>query len=177
MLTEQAPPGLSDRPCEAAETFTAAMAMATTSVCVVTTDGPAGRFGLTVSAVTSVSAEPPLLLACVNRKSPAAAAIAGNGHFSVSVLAAENRAFAETFSGRPSSGRPFDFANHSWQQGLAGAPVVGDAAAVFECDVYETHDAGTHRIFIGRVVAARRGTQEPLVYASRSYRRSIRLEH
>jgi flavin reductase len=127
--------------------------------------------------VTSVSAEPPLLLACLNRKSPAAAAIVGNGHFAVSVLAVANRPFAETFSGRPASGRPFDFANHQWQEGLAGAPVVGDAAAVFECDVHEVHDAGTHRIFIGRVVAARRGTLEPLVYASRSYRRSVTLEH
>ncbi|MDP9138078.1 MAG: flavin reductase family protein, partial [Pseudomonadota bacterium] len=148
-----------------------------TSVSVVTTDGPSGRFGLTVSAVTSVSADPPLLLICVNRKSLAAAAILGNGHFAVNVLAVENRAFAETFSGRPSSGRPFDFANHHWQLGLAGAPVVGDAAAVFECDVLETHDAGTHRIFIGRVVAARRGKLEPLVYASRSYRRSVTLDH
>jgi flavin reductase len=153
------------------------MGMAATSVCIVTTDGPAGRFGITVSSVTSVSAEPPLLLACLNRKSPAAAAALANGHFAVSVLAVENRSYAETFSGRPAAGRPFDFANHQWQKGLAGAPVVGDAAAAFECEVHETHEAGTHRIFIGRVVAARRGTLEPLVYADRSYRRSVALEH
>jgi flavin reductase (DIM6/NTAB) family NADH-FMN oxidoreductase RutF len=55
--------------------------------------------------------------------------------------------------------------------------VVGDAAAVFECEVHETHEAGPHRIFIGRVVTARRGVQEPLVYASRAYRRSIVLEN
>jgi flavin reductase len=168
---------ISGRPNEAADKFIAAMGMAATSVSVVTTDGPCGRYGLTVSAVASVSAEPPLLLVCLNRKNPAAAAVAGNGHFALSVLAVENRSFAETFSGRPSSGRPFDFANHQWEQGVAGAPVVGDAAAVFECDVHETHDAGTHRIFIGRVVSARRGTLEPLVYASRSYRRSVVLEH
>jgi flavin reductase len=174
---EQTASSISVRPDEAPDRFIAAMGMAATSVSVLTTDGPAGRYGLTVSAVASVSAEPPLLLVCLNRRNPAAAAVAGNGHFALSVLAVENRAFAETFSGRPLSGRPFDFANHQWEKGLCGAPVVGDAAAVFECEVHETHEAGTHRIFIGRVVTARRGVQEPLVYASRAYRRSIVLEN
>lgn len=53
-----------------AETTTAnfimAMAAAATGVSVTTTEGSAGRFGLTVSAISSVSAEPPMLLACVN---------------------------------------------------------------------------------------------------------------
>ena len=130
MSTVQAAPALSSCPDEAAEKYIAAMGMAATSVCVVTTDGPSGRFGLTVSSVTSVSAEPPLLLACLNRKSPAAAAIAGNGHFAVSVLAVENRSFAETFSGRPASGRPFDFANH---RGRKASPALRLSATPRPC--------------------------------------------
>ena len=54
----------------ARETFIAAMGQAATGVTVVTTDGRAGRLGVTVSAMTSVSADPPLLLICVNRRSP-----------------------------------------------------------------------------------------------------------
>ena len=61
------------------EDFVAAMGLAATGVSVVTTDGPAGRFGLTVSAVSSVSAEPPLVLVCINRKSPAMAAVEAPG--------------------------------------------------------------------------------------------------
>jgi flavin reductase len=156
---------------EAPDKFIAAMGMAATGVCVVTTDGPAGRYGLTVSAVSSVSAEPPMVLACVNRKSPAAAAIEANGMFSINMLAAEDRGVAETFAGRPREGKPYDFAIHDWDEGTSGLPVLCDAAAVFECVTAEAHDAGTHRIFIGRVVAAKRREAAPLVYHNRAFGR------
>jgi flavin reductase (DIM6/NTAB) family NADH-FMN oxidoreductase RutF len=156
---------------ETSDKFVAAMGMAATGVSVVTTDGPAGRFGITVSAVSSVSADPPLVLACVSRRSPAAAAIEANGRFSINMLAADNRGVAETFAGRPREGKPYDFAAHDWDEGQSGLPVLADAAAVFECVMAEAYDAGTHRIFIGRVVAAKRGEAEPLVYHNRAFGR------
>jgi flavin reductase len=147
------------------------MCLAATGVSVVTTDGPAGRFGLTVSAVSSVSAEPPMILICVNRKSPAVRAFDVNGTFAVNLLGAQNRAYAETFSGRPQKGKPFDFTNHEWCDGQAGLPLVTDATAVFECETHESVDVGTHRIYIGRVFAAHRGVSDPLVYCNRAFRR------
>ncbi len=159
------------RPAESAEKFIAAMGLAATGVSVVTTDGRAGRFGLTVSAVSSVSAEPPLVLVCVNRKSPAAAAIAKNRLFAVNLLAAHNRDYAETFAGRPQAGRPYDFTSHDWRTGATGVPLVSEATAVFECELESSHDAGSHRIFIGRVVAAHSGSAEPLVYCNRAFGR------
>lgn len=159
------------KPPVAAEEFIAAMGLAATGVSVVTTDGRDGRYGLTVSSVSSVSAEPPLVLICVNRKSPAASAVEGNGVFAVNLLAAGHRAYAETFSGRPKEGRPFDFANHDWRKGETGLPLVRDATAVFECGLHDLLDAGTHRIFIGRVVAAHRGAADPLIYCNRAFRR------
>lgn len=157
----------------APQEFIAAMGLAATGVSVVTTDGPAGRFGLTVSAVSSVSAEPPLVLVCINRKSPAMAAVEGNGQFAVNLLGAGHRAYAETFSGRPREGKPFDFANHEWRLGETGLPLVRDATAVFECETHQSLDAGTHRIFIGRAVAAHAGPSEPLVYCNRAFRRIL----
>lgn len=159
------------RPPVASQDFVAAMGLAVTGVSVVTTDGPLGRFGLTVSAVSSVSAEPPLVLVCINRRSPAVAAVDGNGVFAVNLLAAEHRAYAETFSGRPREGNPFDFANHDWRTGDTGLPLVKDATASFECETHECLDAGTHRIFIGRVLAAHRSCSEPLAYCNRAFRR------
>lgn len=164
------------KPPVGAEEFVAAMGLAATGVSVVTTDGPAGRCGLTVSAVSSVSADPPLVLVCINRKSPAVAALEANGVFAVNLLSAHHRAYAETFSGRPREGRPFDFANHDWRCGDTGLPLVAEATAAFECDTHHSLDAGTHRIFIGRVVAAHRGEADPLVYCNRAFRRIVHHE-
>ena len=164
------------KPPVGAAQFTAAMGLAATGVSVVTTDGPAGRFGLTVSAVSSVSAEPPLVLCCINRKSPAMAAVERNGVFAVNLLSAAHRAYAETFSGRPREGSTFDFANHDWRDGELGLPLVTEATAIFECEMHDRLDAGTHRIFIGRVVAAHQGAADPLVYCNRAFARIVHHE-
>jgi flavin reductase len=163
------------RPGETSSNFIAAMSRAATGVSVVTTGGIGGQFGLTVSAMCSVSADPPLLLACVNRRSPTVAAIDMNGVFAVNVLNAGQKAYAETFSGRPLTGEPFDFAAHEWVLGTTGLPVIPQAVAVFECEIDTSHDAGSHRIFIGRVLSARTGTGEPLIYANRAFMRTTSL--
>mgnify|MGYP003383124549 CR=1 FL=1 len=160
---------------ETAANFIAAMGAAATGVSVVTTEGLAGRFGLTVSAISSVSAEPPMLLACVNRKSPAVAAMDRNGRFGVSRLGFNSRDVAEVFAGRPQSGKPYDFARHAWEEGATGQPVLSDATASFECEIECSQDAGSHRIFIGRVVNAKRNTAEPLVYCNRAFGRVAEL--
>lgn len=157
-------------------TYVAAMGAAATGVSVVTTIGPAGRFGLTVSAVTSVSADPPLLLVCVNRKSPTVAAISQNGRFAVSFLAEHQSAIARNFSGQPEQGPAYVFAAENWWSGQGGLPVLHEAAAHFECEIESFHEAGTHRIFIGKVTGAERGNRAPLVYSSRAFARTAPCE-
>jgi flavin reductase (DIM6/NTAB) family NADH-FMN oxidoreductase RutF len=151
--------------------FIAAMASVATPVTVVTSDGAHGRTGLTVSAVTSVSVDPPLLLACVNRRSPAVAIISSNGHFAVNILAQEARGVAETFSGRPREGLAYDFSRDDWEVGALAQPLLPEAVASFECAVEQSFDAGTHRIFIGAIKAVRHGTAHPLVYFNRRFAR------
>ncbi len=160
---------------ETTANFIAAMGAAATGVSVVTTEGLAGRFGLTVSAVSSVSADPPMLLACVNRKSPAVAAMDRNGRFAVNFLGANNQEVAEVFAGRPKTGKSYDFERHDWNSGSTGMPVLADATASFECEIECSQDAGSHRIFIGRVVAAKRNSIEPLVYCNRAFGRVAQL--
>ena len=157
------------------EDFVQAMGAAATGVTVVTTAGVAGRLGLTVSALASVSAEPPLLLVCVNRRNPCVAAITQNGRFAVNILAQSQSEVARIFSGRPIRGEAYDFGRHGWEFGAAGMPVLPGAAAHFECETETIHDAGTHRIFIGRVIVAERGSEPPLIYSSRSYGRLMPL--
>ena len=164
-----------DHLAETTANFIAAMGAAATGVSVVTTEGLADRFGLTVSAISSVSAEPPMLLACVNRKSPAVAAIDRNGRFAVNVLGFNNKEVAEVFAGRPRSGKPYDFNRHIWEEGSMGLPLLSDATASFECEIECSQDAGSHRIFIGRVVNAKRNTAAPLVYCNRAFGRVAEL--
>lgn len=160
---------------ESPERFIAAMARAATGVCVVTTNGDAGEFALTVSALSSVSAEPPLMLACINRRSPVAAAIESNGLMAVNVLADIQQHVANVFAGR-SPGANYDFSCAEWYRSMTGSPLLAGAAAVFDCEVDAIHDAGTHRIVLGRVVEARCGEALPLVYARRGYRTIANLD-
>lgn len=155
--------------CVQAADFVAAMRVQATAVNLVTTDGAAGRFGVTVSAVASVSAEPPLVLACVNRRSPAVAAIKRNGVFCVNALNASQHEIANVFAGRPSQGAPFDFACAEWVPGMTGSPELGGALASLDCEVHETIDAGSHTVFIGRVIGTISRADRPLLYCDRQF--------
>ncbi len=82
--------------------FLDGMSRAACTVSVVTTDGAAGRAGVTVSAMASVSADggAPSLLVCVNRQSAAAGMILENGVFCVNVLRDDQALVSDTFAGR-----------------------------------------------------------------------------
>lgn len=151
------------------EDFVNAMSGAVTGVNVITTDGPAGRFGITVSAMSSVSADPPMVLVCINRRSPACNALRVNEAFCVNVLSRRQRQVADTFAGRSTSGDPYDFASLRWKQGMTGAPRLLEATSAFDCVLEHTYDAGSHTVFIGRVVAASEGGESPLLYTGRTY--------
>ncbi|GBD43458.1 FMN reductase (NADH) RutF [bacterium HR40] len=157
------------------QAFVGAMARVVSSVTIVTTDGPAGRFGVTVSAMSSVSADPPLILACINRRSPACRAIAENRVFGVNVLASTQRHVAQTFAGRPERGRPFDFGCARWRVQITGAPILEGSVAAFDCRLLTAYDAGTHRIFIGEVLEATTAPGDPLLYGERRYGRRVAL--
>lgn len=152
-----------------AEAFVSAMRVQAAAVNVVTSDGPGGRIGVTVSAMASVSADPPLILACVNRKSPAVAAIRQNGVFCINALSAQQSELANSFAGRPSNGQPFDFTTAHWTRITTASPVLVDAVANLDCVIHETVEAGSHTIFIGRVVGAAHRNVRPLVYCDRAY--------
>jgi flavin reductase len=149
--------------------FVSAMSGAVTQVSVVTTEGEAGRFGVTISAFASVSAEPPMVLICVNKRSPAVAGIERNGCFCVNLLGHEQSEVANCFAGRASSGENFSFDCADWGVSETGSPILMDAAANFDCTVEAAYDAGTHRILIGRVVEATATQHAPLAFSQRAF--------
>jgi flavin reductase len=149
--------------------FIEAMSRAVAGVTVVTSAGGDGRFGQTVSSMCSVSADPPLLLACINRTSQTYQAINRYGVFAVNVLRADQRRVAEVFAGRTRSDTPYDFGCAVWEEAVTGSPLLVGAVARFDCVLETVTDAGTHRIFVGRVVASSSGPGTPLVYGQRGY--------
>ena len=155
--------------------FIDAMRRAATGVSVVTTDGQAGRFGVTVSAVASVSADPPMLLVCINRRSPSWAAIQANGVFTVNLLSEMQAHVADSFAGRAAA--PFDFTCADWaDDDMALPPRLHGAVAAFHCRIAQAHDAGSHAVVIGHVVNAFAGAAAPLAYVAQNYASTARLE-
>jgi flavin reductase len=149
--------------------FVSAMSGAVTSVNVVTTGGAAGMFGVTVSAMASVSADPPMLLVCVNQRSPACAAIRENGVFCVNLLAVHQDSISDVFAGHPREGEAFDFRCAQWQAAATGSARLPDAASTFDCAVHDSHNVGTHTIFVGRVVEVTATQSAPLAHCRRTY--------
>ena len=136
--------------------FLTAMSGAVTQVSVVTTNGTAGRFGVTVSAFTSVSADPPLVLVCINRRSPVVKAIEDNGCFCVNLLDDRQSTVADCFSGRSDPLTAYDFSCANWRLEATGSPCLDQANANFDCTIENAYDAGTHRNLLARCRMHRR---------------------
>lgn len=132
----------------------------TTGVTVVTTRDGDGDHGMTASAVSSLSLEPPMLLVCMHRRSRTADAVRGNGRFTVNVLAEDQAAAAERFA-TPVEDK---FAGIAATRGPMGTLLLDGCLAHIDCEVEDLFAAATHHIVTGRVrrVAARTGA--PLAY-------------
>src|SRR5208282_343672 len=146
---------LASRPASVREateqTFREAMRHLASGVCVVTLCAGERRTGLTATSVSSLSAEPPTLLVCVNRASSGYATLAGSGVFAVSVLAADQREFAERFVGDAGLNGAERYQGGSWRVLPSGVSCLADSVAVFDCEVDERIERHTHAIVIGRV--------------------------
>lgn len=152
--------------------FLSAMSHAACTVNVVTTDGVAGRHGITVSAMVSVSADTPrpTLLVCIHQLSPVANAVLENGVFCVNVLREDQVHISDSFAGRKGVQGIAKFECTSWTSQVTGAPRVVDALVAFDCRVTASERVGSHFVIFGSVqdiFIADAGA--PLIYANRAY--------
>lgn len=159
--------------------FLGGMSHAACTVNVVTTDGVAGQAGVTVSAMSSVSADTPkpTLLVCIHHMSPAAAVIIENGVFCVNVLRDDQSYISDTFAGRFKEELENKFDCAEWAVQVTGAPRVIDPLVAFDCRVVSNDKVGTHYVIFGVVediFVAERGS--PLIYANRAYGATSRID-
>ncbi|AXS41145.1 flavin reductase family protein [Breoghania sp. L-A4] len=156
-----------------AEAFRNAMSRIAAAVHVVTTDGPAGRAGVTVTAMTPVSDAPATILFCLNRASTFTPKLKQNGVFCINTLAAgaPSVALAEAFAGRTGLDQDDRFAQASWMDLATGSPVLHSAHGALDCRVTEIRTVATHSVVFGEVLAIHSGaTPEALVYLERTFR-------
>lgn len=153
-----------------AHQFKAGMRRLGAGVTIVTTFDGKARAGLTATAVCSLTAEPPQLLVCVNRQVGPNAAIARAKRFCVNVLAAGQKSLAMRFAGATGHQGEDRFAKGRWGVLATGAPILDGALASFDCELARAIPAGTHTIFIGRVIAvASRKDGKALLYADGAF--------
>lgn len=139
-------------------------------VTLITTCHDGRRAGLTATSVCSLTAEPPQLLVCVNRRVQAHDIVHESGNFAVNLLASDQRPLAEAFSGATGILGEDRFDRAHWTTLVTGAPVLGSCLACFDCRVAEAVGASTHTIFIGQVEAVVvEAEREPLVYVEGDY--------
>lgn len=146
------------------------------AVSIITCSHAGHRYGMTATAVCSATAEPPTVLACINRGTTTHGAIDRSGVFCVNVLRYEDRELSGLFSGvQKGEGR---FREADWTRLATGAPVLANALVAFDCRVVNRLEHGTHSVFLGEVAALHLGKKgKALLYADGQYAKLASLAH
>lgn len=153
------------------DTFRTAMSRFPGAVTIITTRAENERRGITATAVCSVSAEPPSLLICVNRKTGTCASIQESGFFNINLLPDPSGELAMRFAGAGGATGEEKFAHGNWSEDMRGLPVLEEALVAFSCEVREQMEAGSHTVFIGQIVDIRLGDGAPLLYERSRFHR------
>jgi flavin reductase len=147
------------------DAYRMAMRHVAATVFAVTARHEGRSYGILATAVSSLSFDPPSLLACINRSASLHAPLLASGLFAVNVLGQGNRAVADRFTD-PDAER---FEGDDWID-IGGVPVLATAQSSFVCKLAHAHVFGTHSIFIGELlVAHHRQDAAPLTYFDRQF--------
>lgn len=142
------------------------MALLPSGVSVVTAlaGAPAGA---TAGAVTSLSLEPPLMLACLDRGSRTLATVREARRFGINVLASDQEPLAHRFSTKEHHSVKWDGVR--WEE-CEGVPWLEGCVLQLACRLRDLHDGGDHVIATGEVTRLETPGGEPLVFAHGAYR-------
>lgn len=138
----------------AADDFRAAMRNLASGIALATTLENGMPRGMTITALTSVSAEPPTVLIGINARASCHDAFLQSGIFGVSLLNDAQRGIAMRFAGMTDIAAENRFSGVEWHTRITGAPLLTNALATLDCKIIEHFCIGTHSLFIGKVEAA-----------------------
>jgi flavin reductase (DIM6/NTAB) family NADH-FMN oxidoreductase RutF len=147
--------------------FRQAMTLLPTGVTVVTAPGADGPAGATANAVTSLSLEPMMMLACLDRGSRTLLAVQAADSFGINVLAADQAETARAFASKAPVGEKWT--GIEWND-LDGVPALDGSLVVVACTLRDVIAAGDHVIVTGDVRAVTSREGDPLVFHAGEYR-------
>ena len=128
------------------------------------------RHGMTVNSFTSLSLHPPLVLISLERGTRTHELLLESGFFGVTILSSHQQEISDRFAGRYSEEQD-RYAGLETFTLISGAPFLEGGIAFFDCRVIHSHQAATHTLFIGDVMAVDvRQRHPPLIYYNRDYR-------
>lgn len=146
--------------------FRAALGRFASGVTVVTTlDAEGCDAGMTVSAFSSVSLDPPLVLICIDHSASIYETLSKATHFVANILKEEQEGIARRFAEQT----PDRFDGIGYERAANGAAILNDVLGYIECDVVARHEAGDHDIIIASVEAAVYKEGKPLLYYRGGY--------
>jgi len=152
-----------------ADDFKKALQLWASGVTVVTTRSEKfGIQGMTVTAFSSVSANPPQILVCINESADTGEGIDESQCFAVNVLNSKQQDISNQFSGGCSQQQRFE--NTTWNTAWTGAPILGESLMSLDCKVVDKVLAGTHWVIIGEVKQCICRSGDPLLYFRGGYR-------
>lgn len=131
-----------------------------TGVTVITTRYEGVNYGLTASAVSSLSLDPPMVLVCINKKSGTPSVISKAKIFAVNILREGQQAIARQFA----TPHPDKFREIPIVFGELGVPLLSNMLATIECRVVGEVTGGTHAVFLAEVQAACAQEGMPMAY-------------
>lgn len=130
-------------------------------------DANGAPHGLTVNSFTSVSAEPPLVLICIDHGATVLPVFRAAAYFGLNFLRDSQQELSDRFAFQ-AEGR---FVDLPWQAATGGAPILNEMLAFMVCRVERHFEAGDHMVLIGEVVEASETEGSPLLYYSSRYHR------
>lgn len=128
--------------------------------------------GATVSSFASVSADPPMVLVCLNGFSRSAKAVRESRVFSVHILGSGHVELAQRFA----SDNSVKFLEGAFAAGATGAPALPECDVRLDCELVSETPGGTHGVFIGLVRNVLCQDIAPLIYANRAFCGAAALE-
>lgn len=151
--------------------FRQAMSKLAAGVTIVTTQGPAGRCGLTATAVCSVSDTPPTMLVCVNRERGLSETFKTNAVLGINVLASEQTEMAQVFAGMTPITFPERFSVGNWvEEEASGVPVLADALVSLQGRITQVQEIATHTVLFVEIDHLTMGNHaEALLYYERTF--------